>query len=314
MIGRLVDRGKLRWTARLDQLLPDFAAAMRPEYRDVTLIELLSHFSGLRGDLADEAYIVARGKDPRPVAVQRLDYVRKGLAEPPEAAPRTKHIYSNTGFIIAAVIAERAGGKPYEQLMQDLVFRPLRIRQATFSQPGPGELTGHVDGRRARPEDANPSVFHSSGGVRMTMPDWAKFCVDQLNGARGSGKLLKPETYRILQTAYAPIGEIGPGNPHYGLGWEVAPAVMRRMGPVLSHSGSDGNWIADVWLFPDSGNGLLIATNAAYSMGADGAILDVFRELVVDLAPPRTDGTSSAATPTTTATACRRRAWVPVHR
>jgi hypothetical protein len=86
-----------------------------------------------------------------------------------------------------------------------------------------------------------------------------------------------PETYKTLQSAYAPIGQIGPGNPHYGLGWKVAPGVMRRMGPVLSPSGSDGNWIVDVWLFPASGNGLLIATNAAYSMKADEAILDVFR-------------------------------------
>ena len=62
-----------------------------------------------------------------------------------------------------------------------------------------------------------------------------------------------------------------------------------RDAPCSSGSEDHGNWIADVWLFPASGNGLLIATNAAYSMKADEAIRDVFRELVVDLAPPRTD-------------------------
>jgi hypothetical protein len=146
-------------------------------------------------------------------------------------------------------------------------------------------MAGHVEG----PTDANPAIFNGAGEARMTMADWARFCIDQLRGARGKGRLLKPQTYRLLQTAHEPRGEIGPGNPQYGLGWETLPSALGRQGPVLAHSGSDGVWIADVWLFPATGNGLLIATNSAYSMGADKAIAEATREIIPTLAPPRAD-------------------------
>lgn len=48
MIARLVEQGVLSWDTRLDQMLPDLAASMHPEYRGVTLPDLLSHRSGLQ--------------------------------------------------------------------------------------------------------------------------------------------------------------------------------------------------------------------------------------------------------------------------
>src|SRR5262245_17419306 len=56
LIARLVDQGKLSWTTPLETMLPALAAGMRPEYRSVTLVDLLSHRSGLPENLSDEAY------------------------------------------------------------------------------------------------------------------------------------------------------------------------------------------------------------------------------------------------------------------
>ena len=53
LIARLVEQGALKWDRPLDQMLPSLAGHMRPEYRDVTLPDLLSHHAGLPENHAD---------------------------------------------------------------------------------------------------------------------------------------------------------------------------------------------------------------------------------------------------------------------
>ncbi|MCL6741422.1 beta-lactamase family protein [Sphingomonas sp. RB56-2] len=281
MVARLVEEGKLRWDTPLAQLLPELAADMQPQYRDVTLLELLSHRAGLPENHDDLPYFYTFLDDKRPLPTQRLDYLHKAVADAPIAPARGEMHYSNTGLILAAAVAERAAGKPFEQLMYEEVFGPLGMKSATFAQPvKPNEPVGHVDGRVAdQPKDSNPQMFMPAGGVRMSIADWARFCIDQMNGDQGHGKLLKPETYRLLHT--------GQGATHSALGWGVAATPLGRQGPALTHNGSDGNWYAIVVLFPKTGNGLLVAANAADSMGGDKATLAVARELIEDLAPPK---------------------------
>lgn len=298
LIGRLVDAGKLKWSARLADLLPDLAADMQPAYRGATLADLLSHFAGLpeaqSQTLTDEAYVQSIFSDRRPLPEQRIDYIRKCLSDPPIAPPRAKHSYSNTGFIIAAVIAERVGRKPFEQMMEAQVFQPLGMRSATFALPAAGDLTGHTRGRAAAPQDANPSIFNGAGQLRVTMGDWAKFAIDQLQGANGKGRLLKPKTYQRIQTAYGAKGEQSETNPHFGFGWYIQQTVRGRAGPALTHTGSDGVWIADIVLFPERGSGLLIATNAAYDMNAHTALSEASKEILSALAPPAPAAAPSA--------------------
>jgi CubicO group peptidase (beta-lactamase class C family) len=281
MVARLVEKGKLHWNTPLAQLLPELAANMQPQYRDVTLLELMSHRTGLPENHDDLPYFYTLLTDKRPLPAQRLAYLRKAVADSPVAPARGEKHYSNTGLILAGAAAERAAGKPFEQLMQEEVFGPLHMKSATFSQSvGARELVGHVDGRPAdQPKDSNPQMFMPAGGVRMSMADWARFCVDQMNGEQGQGKLLKPETYRLLHT--------GQGGTNSALGWGLASAPLGRQGPALTHNGSDGNWYAIVVLFPKTKNGLLVAANAAESMGGDKATVSVARELIGDVAPPQ---------------------------
>lgn len=277
LVARLVDQGRLSWTARLSDLLPQLSAAMRPEYRDVTLADLLSHRAGLPENVSDLDFFKSFYADRRDLPAQRLAYVGRALTEAPVGPVRAAPSYSNTGYLLAAVIAEQAAGKPYEALMRDEVFEPLGMTTASFEY-GSGGPVGHVDGRVAGAADANPAMFNPAGQAQMSLADWARFCIDQMQGANGRGRLLRPETYAMLQT--------GQGGTRNGLGWGVAPTVMGRQGPALTHSGSDGNWFALVVLFPKTGSGILAVANAAESMGGDAATLAVVRERVKTLAEP----------------------------
>lgn len=276
LIGRLVDHGVLSWTAPLSTMLPDLARTMRPDYRSVTLVQLLSHQSGLpRGDelVGDQLF-----SDNRPLPQQRINFMALALKEPPVSVPGTSAHYSNSGFIAAAAIAERATNVPYEQLMRREVFQPLGISSAVFSQPAEGELSGHREGRSAKATDSGPGLYNPAGILRLTLQDWARFCLDQMAGAKRKGRLLSPASYHLMQNPLPGIED--------ALTWGFDTNLGGRKGPVLSHTGTDENWYASVNLFPASGDAILLAANAGKSMGGDTADRAAFKALLPTVSTP----------------------------
>lgn len=284
LIARLVESGALSWEARLEQMLPDLTSVMRDEYRDVTLPDLLSHRSGLPENPRDTDFLITFVRNPAPLPQQRTRYITAALDEAPAVPTRADPSYSNTGFIIAGAIAERVTGRPYETLMQEEVFAPLRMRSVAYesydAREGPNEPIGHTSGRVAdQLYDPNPPVMAPSDcGFRLSLRDWSRFCVDQMRGEHGDGRLLRAETYRFLHARQ--------GDKPFALGWEARARIFGRQGPVINHSGSNGNWMAQAVLFPEVGDGALVVSNSAY--GTDGNTVSeaVLRQLVQTLSEP----------------------------
>jgi CubicO group peptidase (beta-lactamase class C family) len=246
----------------------------------VTLVQLLSHRSGLPHDISDLKFIGTFYTDARPLRRQRLAYIARALKEPPAVPPGTAFSYSNTGFLIAAAIAERATGKSYENLIRREVFGPLGMTSAGFGPTHDGQPQGHVNGKPvSKPDDSNPLMFAPAGNMYMSLRDWAKFCLDQMAGLHGHGKLLSDASYKMMET---PL----PGTKN-GLSWGIQESIAGRKGPALTHAGSDGNWNALVALFPETGNGALVATNSAEDMGGDKASTALLKALLPDLSPPK---------------------------
>jgi CubicO group peptidase (beta-lactamase class C family) len=277
MIARLVERGVLTWDRPLADMLPQFAVTMHESYRDVTLPELLSHRAGLPRNQseAEGAFFDAFHSDTAPLTAQRMAYLDRALREEPAAVKRSEFSYSNTGFIVAAACAEHATGRAFEALMVTEVFAPLRMRSISFDQYGAHDgPAGHRDGRIADQRgDTNPRMFAPAGGISMSLPDWGRFCIDQMHGEHGRGRLLSAESYRLLHT---PQGDTG----FAALGWGYLPSAFGRRGPILFHAGSDGNWTAVVMLFCETGNGVLAVSNAFESMRGDRAANEAMRAIV----------------------------------
>jgi CubicO group peptidase (beta-lactamase class C family) len=275
LLARLVDQDVLSWAAPLEDLLPELKAQMHAQYHQVTLLELLSHRAGLPENFSDEKFFDGFHSDTRPLTEQRLAYISRALSEAPVAAPGSKVSYSNTGFVIAAAIAERATRSSYEELMRREVFEPLGMKQVVYGPTQAGQNSGHNTGKPiSKVSDSNPLMFAPAGNMNMPMRDWASFCLDQLAASQGGGKLLSPASYRLMQT----VLPAGAGS----VGWGVQASLAGRKGPVLLHGGSDGNWFALVALFPESGRGVLVAANAGPDMGADKAVQEVLMSLLPD--------------------------------
>lgn len=281
LIAKLVDRGVLNWQTPLAKMLPHLAGAMRPEYQSVTLVQLLSHQSGLPHDASDTKFIDSLMTDTRPLPAQRLALIARALKDKPVAPPGTRFNYSNTGFLVAAVIAERATGVSYENLMRREVFAPLGIMSEGVGIPGSAEPRGHINGKPVLlAADSNPLAYAPAGGWYLSLRDWAKYCLDQMAGANGHGRLLKTATYRFMQSP-----QIKTGDDEVGLDWGISPTVMGYTGTFLTHGGSDGMWYADVVLLPAKDSGVLTVSNAGKNMGGDKAAARALKAALSEIAP-----------------------------
>jgi CubicO group peptidase (beta-lactamase class C family) len=271
MIARLVERGTLSWTTQLKDMLP--LISMLPQYQDVTLVELLSHRAGLPPQI-NEKLIEAAREDKRPLAIQRQEYAKLALNEAPVGPSRAAMNYSNSGFMVAACIAELATGKSYEDLMQEEIFVPLEIEVNTGNSK-PGEVLGHEAGKPLSGEKSDiPAYFAPAGAtMKLSMGDWAKFAIDQMAGEHGNGKLLKTTSYTFLHTQQ--------GDTSSALGWGVrtgwpANAPIR----LLMHAGSNGYWNALIALAPDSMSAILVAANAGEGSSAENAEANIIKTLL----------------------------------
>ncbi|MFZ2055645.1 MAG: serine hydrolase domain-containing protein [Candidatus Aminicenantales bacterium] len=256
LIGLLVEQGKLKWDTTIEQVFPEIAPELQPELRGVTLLHLLSHRAGLPANIV----WMAVSKPDLSMSQQRLECVKILAKTKPLSMPGTTFLYSNLGYVIAGAMAEKTMSSNWEDLMTELIFKPLGMKSAGFGGLGtPGEIDqpwGHeADGKpvsRNGPAVDNPPVLGPAGTVHCSLSDWAKFISDHLRGTRGERAFLKPETYKMLNTP--------PFGGEYALGWMT---VEREWGggTVLTHAGSNTMNYAVVWAAPKHDFAVLVTTN-----------------------------------------------------
>jgi CubicO group peptidase (beta-lactamase class C family) len=276
IIAMLVQEGKLNWTGTMGDIFPAMKAEMLPKYRDVTILELLSHHAGLPGNGTIIGYCPTgttieywQGLN-EPIMQQRYEYTKDYLCQPDSVAvealpaPGTTFLYSNVGYVIAAAAAEHVTGKSWEDLMTAMLFKPLGMTTAGFGPMASGVEVNepwqseYINGQiLSLPPDSISlvPVLFPAGFVHLSVPDWAKFITMQLEGENGGSTLLGADNFKILHTA--------PFNDGYALGWFVQPYYLWTGGKILSHGGDTTTDHADVWMVVSakSNFAVLVTTN-----------------------------------------------------
>lgn len=272
----MVEDGTLRFDLTLADAFPELKDSVRPEYRSVTLADLLHHRSGIPADLNSSGLWGRIWSHPGPPEKSRADLIPEILKLPPVGTPGKSYLYSNAGYAIAGHICERTAKKPYEQLLRERVWQPLAMESAGFNVPGIGDDEQHVSQPRGhnaagksmlpteKPGPDNPQGAAPAGTAHMNISDWAKFCALHLAGERGDkGLLLKPASFKTLHAL--PDVEDAPGKD-YAMGWIVTPRPWAGEGKdanVLTHSGSNTMWFAVTWICPSKDFAVLVCANAA---------------------------------------------------
>ncbi|MEU2508435.1 serine hydrolase domain-containing protein [Streptomyces sp. NPDC007863] len=229
----LVDRGALALDDTLGQRLPHLPEA----WHAVTLRQLLQHTSGLPDFSRSPRFQAIVRADPRHRFDSRrlLEFVAgEGLAFP----PGSRYAYSNSDNIAVALMAEQATGRRYEDLLRELVYRPLDLRDTSlpsgFRLPRPF-LHGYDTTPGEPPEDVSEAISASgawaSGGIVSTPADLNTFI-----GGYAGPALLSPRTRHAQQRFVPGASEpAGPGENAAGL------ALFRyetRCGTVYGHTGN----------------------------------------------------------------------------
>jgi CubicO group peptidase (beta-lactamase class C family) len=258
----LVERGQLRWDTTVAEALPELTEKIHPDYRDVTLKQLLAHQAGLpRRHNPPGMSTLDVCRIPGSPTEQRIAYVQMMLKQTPEAPPGEKFIYSNTGYAIAGLMCEQVVGTPWETLMREMLFEPLGMKTAGLSTTAsPDEIVQPWQHRikdskisyiEPGPLSNGPPARAPAGGVHCSIKDWAKFVAAHLEAGRGEVSLLRPKTFQLLHTPAF--------GGSYALGWRVTERKWAS-GQCLTHSGSNGS-VAVVWMAPKLDFAVLLAIN-----------------------------------------------------
>lgn len=263
LIGRLTEMGKLRWDMTLKEALP--GVPMKPGYEKVTLEQIMHHRGGIPRDMnftgVQVMTICGNEKDPTKV---RGRYIRDILGRDPIAAPGERFAYSNAGYALLGHIAETKMGKPYEQLVRELVFAPLGMKASQVGEVNlpAGRPSGHVpDGKGWKPHKLGGQLgmmIAPAGDIWCSLGDLARFCRAHLDGLRGRNGLLKSATVKRLHEGTPE----DPGGPIYACGWSVGP--LPETSVRHGHNGSNGTFRAEMALFVEQG---LVAVSIVNSGG-----------------------------------------------
>ncbi len=268
----LVEEGKLDLTAPVAKYLPAFEG-MRvgldraPARRPMQVIDLLRHTSGLTyaNEGADELHRTYFSLKTFRRDSTLADFATDIATMPLVHQPGEAWEYS-LGVDVLTRVVEVAAGQPFDQFLDNRIFKPLRMVDTGFFVPEDRlvRLVDPIAGGRPSMWDVTRWTTFPSGGAGLvsTAPDYLRFCQMLLNGGVLDGvRLLSARTVQQMTTNTMPpeirfAGNVGQGvGPRVGTGWGLGFAVRTDPdfsvlpGAVGSFSWS-GAWGTYFWIDP----------------------------------------------------------------
>lgn len=252
----LQEQGKLSLDDKVAKFIPDLTRA-----NEITIRQLLSHTSGYQ-DFWPQDYAMPFVLQPTTAEKIMDQWARKPL----DFDPGTKWQYSNTNYVIAGVIVEKASGMPFFQFVRENVLTPAGIRAASDSDQqklGSSDPQGYIryglGPLRPAPAEGQGWMF-AAGELAMPAEDLARWDVSMIDQA-----VLKPASYREMETEVVLKNGVG---SNYGLGVFVQNQSGHR---ELEHSGEVSGFTAENIVYPDDRVAIVVLTNQDASSAA-GAI------------------------------------------
>jgi len=275
---RLVEQGVVDLDADVNDLLASWRvppnAAWQPR---VTLRQIASHSAGLtvggfpgyaRGAPLPTLTEILTGSAPANTEGVRVDTL-----------PGVEFRYAGGGTMVLQQVLEDATGRPFAELMRELVLEPLGMSRSGYTQPLPDELHGEAataHGADGMPVEGGWHVYPEldAAGLWATPGDLARFAIGVQSAAAGDpGALLGPPLAAEMLTRQAgPATRLG-GLDSVGLGLFLG-------GPWFGHSGGNEGFRCHLIAHRDAGCGLAVMTNGDRGNELVAEILDaVAREM-----------------------------------
>jgi CubicO group peptidase (beta-lactamase class C family) len=255
-LALLVDEGRLDWTKPVRDFVPEFRLQDAVATDRVTVRDLLCHHSGLPRH--DWVWM--------PADLTRAQMLSAMRDLEPSRDFRDVFQYSNLGYNVAGIVAERISGLSWEDFIRTRLTDRLGMRVSFTTQDlasakdaaAPYSMTGDT---RLRAQ-LSPISATSAGGINTSIADIANWLRLHLgNGEFKGERLLSPALLRQMQAprVHAASPEFAEfGESHYGLGFG---AYTYRGERAVGHSGGWIGWGTLMALLPARGIGVAVFTN-----------------------------------------------------
>jgi len=253
---RMIEEGRLALDEDVNLRLrswkvPDSALTATEK---VTPRRIVSHMAGLT--VHGFAGYVAGA--PLPTVPEILDGLPPANSPPVRVTtpPGVRESYSGGGFTVLQLLMQDVAGRPFRDLLNDLVLRPLNMTDSTFAQPLPPKLAGGAaTGYQA---DGTPIAgrFHvypelAAAGLWTTPSDLARFMLAIGRSYRGeAGGFLRRDTATLMLTKIPNAGGLG-----FGLSGDGSTRRYR-------HNGGNAGFTCYAVAFTDTGRGVVLMTNS----------------------------------------------------
>jgi CubicO group peptidase (beta-lactamase class C family) len=279
VVSALVSDGHVKWDSRVADLDPSFRLTDPYPTSQLTLRDLFAHRSGLPGTAGDDLEDI--GYD-RSEILGRLRFV------PPSSSFRAGYSYSNFGLTEGAAAAAAATGKPWEEVAEDKLYRPLGMASTSsrytdfISRSNRAALHVQLDGAWTAKVQRNPDAQAPAGGVSSNVRDLAQWMrLELADGVYDRKRLIETAALDQAHRAQMPLGAhpVASGPVFYGLGWNVE---FGRHGTRWGHAGAfSAGAQTVVALYPKARLGIVVLTNA-FPTGVPDGLADSFADLAFD--------------------------------
>jgi uncharacterized protein YbbC (DUF1343 family)/CubicO group peptidase (beta-lactamase class C family) len=255
-IMRMVQLGQIKLNDPVARYIPEFAQNGKGE---VTIRQLLTHYSGLRPDL-----------DLKPEWTSQLEAFRLASAEKLMNPPGSTFVYSDINFIVLGELVQKLSGMMLNRYAETFIFEPLGMTNSRFLPPQSWFLKiaptakDERSGLMLRGLVHDPTARQMGGvaghaGLFSTADDTAKFAQALLNGGAPVWSKLTVEKMTTPQQ---------PPNLTVlrGLGWDIDSPYSTNRGELLpvgsfGHTGFTGT---SLWIDPTTDTYIVILTNAVH--------------------------------------------------
>ena len=252
----LAEQGKLSLDDSVSRFVPNLTRG-----NQVTIRELLSHTSGYQ-DYWPQDYV-----PPFMLQAITADKILDQWARKPlDFDPGTDWQYSNTNFVIAGLIVEKASGEPLLQFLSEHIFTPLGMKSVMnidqnrlTETDATGYLRYALGPPRLAPKEGQGWLF-AAGELAMPAEDLAKWDISMINQT-----MLRPTSYAEMEKEVVLKNGLG---TRYGLGVDVRQEFGQR---AIEHGGEVSGFTADNIVFPDARMAVVVLVNED-SVDASGDI------------------------------------------
>jgi CubicO group peptidase (beta-lactamase class C family) len=262
--GALVDDGLLEWERPVRDYLPDLRLHDLVVTDRLTVVDLLSHRSGLpRHDLA---WV---GHPDR----SRADLVRRLRFLPLSRDLRQEFQYCNLGYLAAGRLVEVLSGATWEDYLRSRLLGPLGMSRSNLSVADLGADPDHATGYERRrgvvvSVPARPiAAMAPAGAINSCASDMVRWLLAQLGDGQVDGQaVMSPATVARQQESHIVLPEdrtFPASTRHaYGLGWMIGRYRDHRL---VEHGGGIDGFQTECMLLPDDGIGVVVLTNTSSS-------------------------------------------------